>query len=80
MASWEYSVVTKWESFLERDSEVQELLNYMGNDGWELTSTVPFTGRAGYLVVQFIFKRELGAEESKSSSTFWLEGNPILDG
>ena len=80
MAGWEYSVVTKWESFMERDAEVQELLNYMGSDGWELVSTVPFTGRAGYLVVQFIFKRALGEQAAKSSSTFWLEGNPVPDG
>ncbi|MBN1641022.1 MAG: DUF4177 domain-containing protein [Anaerolineae bacterium] len=79
MASWEYAVVTKWESFLERDTDVQELLNDMGNDRWELVSTIPFTGRAGYLVVQFIFKRARD-EDAKSGSTLWSEGNRALDG
>ena len=60
MASWEYKIEKTTKSMWsgKDKTDVDELLNNLGRDGWELVTVVPDTTTGSLLGYHFFFKRE----------------------
>jgi len=60
MVSYEYRVETTTKSFWsgKDKTNVDELLNTLGRDGWELASVVPYTTTGTLIGYHFFFKRQ----------------------
>jgi len=60
MTSWEYKIEKTTKSMWggKDKTNVDELLNNLGRDGWELVSVVPDTATGTLSGYHFFFKRE----------------------